>query len=86
MIKSIAPTNEMTALRNDIIAVCNKHGEMDATHMLATLSYTVGQMIALQDQRKYTAGQIMELVSSNIEAGNAAVVYDFMKKPPEGKA
>lgn len=42
--------------------------------MLAVASHLVGVLIAVQDQKKYTLAQIMELVSRNIETGNAEAI------------
>ena len=69
--KSKAPSPQHMAMRDDLIAVIRKHGkDMRADEILAVASYTVGQLIALQDQRTMTPSMAMEIVASNIEAGN----------------
>jgi hypothetical protein len=70
MMKSKAPTPEHTAFRDDLVAVLKKHDGLKPDEMLAVASYFVGQLIALQDQRRMTADMAMAVVSSNIEAGN----------------
>lgn len=68
--KSFKPTKEQTAFRDEMVSVLRKHEHLRADEMLAVASYFVGQLIALQDQRKMTPRMAMELVASNIEAGN----------------
>ncbi len=48
--------------------------DMPAEEMLAVLCLTVGQVIAWQDQRRFTPETIMELVTANIMEGNARAV------------
>ena len=71
-LKSKLPTPKQLALRDDMLAVMRKHGaDLRAEDILAIASYTVGQLIALQDQRTMTPAMAMEIVASNIiEAGN----------------
>ena len=69
--KLTAPTPHHQAMRDDLIAVMRKHGaHLRSDEVLALAAYTVGQLIALQDQRTMTPAMAMELVASNIEAGN----------------
>jgi hypothetical protein len=69
--KTSLPTKQHMAMRDDLIAVIRKYGaDMDAAAILAVASYTVGQIIALQDQRTMTPAMAMEVVAANIEAGN----------------
>lgn len=59
----------------EIIALVNKHGgHLDAIEMLAVAANALGKMIALQDQRKWTGPEVMEIVAKNIEEGNAQVL------------
>lgn len=70
-LKSKLPSPKHMAMRDDLIAVIRKHGDaMSAADILAVAAYTVGQIIALQDQRTMTPAMAMEVVASNIEAGN----------------
>lgn len=78
--RTAEPTAEMAAFRDDMIAVLNKHaGHLDASEMLALAAYTVGQMVAMQDSRRFNAALVMDLVSKNIEAGNEQAITDAHK-------
>lgn len=69
--KTSLPTADHQAMRNELIAVMRKYGgKLRSDEVLALAAYTVGQLIALQDQRTVTPAMAMELVASNIEAGN----------------
>lgn len=73
--KSHAITPQIEAFRSEMLVLLNKHfGSLPSEHMLAVASHMVGQMIAMQDQRRFTSATIMELVSRNIEAGNRIAV------------
>lgn len=73
--KSVAITPQIEAFRSELLKLLDKHfGHLPSEHMLAVTSHMVGQMIAMQDQRRFTAATIMELVSRNIEAGNQNAV------------
>jgi uncharacterized protein YejL (UPF0352 family) len=69
---------EHEALYQELVALLNKHaGKLDAIEMLAVASNMIGKMIAMQDQRKYTGPQVMEVVARNIEAGNQHVLKEL---------
>ncbi len=69
--KSKLPSPRHMAMRDDLIAVIRKHDDaMSAADILAVAAYTVGQIIALQDQRTMTPAMALEIVGANIEAGN----------------
>lgn len=78
--KSKAPTPAMEAFRSDLLAVLNKHaGALDASEMMALAAYTTGQIMAMQDARKWSPSQAMDVVAKNIEAGNAQAIADAHK-------
>lgn len=78
--KTKQATPALEGFRDDFIAILNKHtGHLDSSEMLAVASYTVGQMVAMMDQRKFTPDAVMELVAKNIEAGNAQAIADASK-------
>jgi len=78
--KAKSPTPAMEAFRSDLLALMNKHaGALDASDMLALAAYTTGQIIAMQDSRKWTPEMALEVVSRNIEAGNAQAIGDAAK-------
>ncbi|MER9622661.1 hypothetical protein NKI98_14675 [Mesorhizobium sp. M0222] len=65
-------------LRNALLAAVRKTAsDMPAEEILAVVCVLVGQLIALQDQRRFTNDSIMQLVSFNIEAGNKRVIEDL---------
>lgn len=62
------------AFQDHLLAVMQEElGKRDLPKedMLAALAYLVGRVIAMQDQRKMTAAQAIQLVQDNIELGNA---------------
>ena len=48
--------------------------ELTPEEMLGIVCQLVGNLIAMQDQRKYTADAVMRMVSKNIEAGNQEAI------------
>jgi methanogenic corrinoid protein MtbC1 len=77
--KLVSPTAKHTACRDAMInAIRNEAADMDAAEILAIAAYTVGQLIALQDQRKMTPAQAMDIVAKNIEAGNAWAMQEVL--------
>ena len=83
--KAQPPTPAQQAFREDMIAAMRKHQQLRPDEMLAVAAYFVGQLIALQDQRKVTPAAALALVSANIEAGNQHAVRDLVEAPG-GKA
>ena len=80
-VKSQKPSNVAVECREAVLAAIQpfKHN-MSGLEILAVLSYTVGQVIAMQDQRTVTHEMIWELVGANIESGNAAVIDELAGK------
>ena len=76
--KSIKPSKAHTEFRADMAAAMRKHQHMRPDEMLAIASYFVGQLIALQDQRKITPAMAMEIVGANIEAGNQQAMAEAL--------
>lgn len=77
--KSVAPNEQHRAFRKAVEAAIAEHGKtLDAMELLALLSHLVGQVVALQDQRKVTPAMAMEVVQSNIEQGNREVIDDLL--------
>lgn len=78
--RAFPPTAAHRAFREDVIKLLDKHcGGLPAVDMLALSAHLVGQMVALQDQRTITPDMAMEIVSANIEAGNAEVIASLRK-------
>ncbi len=68
------PNKDQLAFRRSLEEAIGKHPDMSSLEMLVILSHFVGQIIALQDYRKYSSEQIMDLVAQNVETGNQEVV------------
>lgn len=83
-IKSIKPSSAQTAFRDDMVAALRKHQHLPPDEMLAVASYFVGQLVAMQDQRKLTPAMAMQIVGSNIEAGNQHVIAELAGVTPAG--
>ncbi|MCZ8545054.1 hypothetical protein OOJ09_12745 [Mesorhizobium qingshengii] len=78
--KVVDASRQHEELRNGFIAAIRQIApEMPADEILAVVCVFVGQLIALQDQRRFSSDAIMELVSFNIEAGNKVVIDDLLK-------
>lgn len=71
------PTAEQQEFRNDLIGVLRKYQHMRPDEMLAIASYFVGQLVAMQDQRKLTPAMAMQVVADNIEAGNQHAINEL---------
>lgn len=53
--KKVAPTAHQLRVRDAIIAAIRKEvGNMSSEHLLAIFAYSLGQMIAFQNQNKVT--------------------------------
>lgn len=74
------------AARDAVLAAMQPYADaLGSEKMLAVLAYTVGQLVALQDQRKMTPDMAMTIVGQNIEQGNADAIAQMLGKP-EGRA
>lgn len=70
-----APSAAALAARDSLMEALRPHAaNMDPLEILAVLSYTVGQLVAMQDQRSVTPEIAMRVVSENLAAGNAAMI------------
>lgn len=77
--KTVAPSSKAIAVRDEMIALMRaKMADVDPAEMLAVVSYTVGQLLALQDQRKMTPAMGLQIISDNIEAGNAQAIKEVL--------
>lgn len=67
-----ATTELHEAIYQDLCDVLRKYGDkLSGLEMLAVVSNMVGKLVAFQDQRHVTATMAMQVVSKNIETGNA---------------
>lgn len=55
-------------------AVGAEGASIDAVELLAIASQFIGQLIAMQDARQYTADGLMQVVMNNIEIGNIVCI------------
>jgi len=77
--KIFTPTAADQALHLDICALINRHLTPDTPdRFLAIAAQVVGQALALQDQRKMTKEMAFEIILTNIEMGNQAVISQLM--------
>ena len=78
--KLTKPNEQHLKIRDAVIEAIRKDGaDLPAIEILAVLSYTVGQIIAMQDQRVFTSAMAMEIVAQNISAGNSDAVESLFK-------
>ncbi len=68
------PSPAHRAFMEDLKGTLARHTALSGADMLAVASQFVGQLIALQDQRRFTPEMVMEAVGANIEAGNQAAL------------
>jgi hypothetical protein len=70
-----APTEAHKAFHTDFAVLMKKYlADEPAEVVLAIAAYSVGQLIAMQDQRRITPAMALAIVSRNIEAGNAHAI------------
>jgi len=70
------------AFRDAVVEVMRTHSsDMQAIEQCALLAHLLGQVIAMQDQRKYSPAQVMDLVAQNIEQGNREFLENLAKIP-----
>lgn len=80
--RGFQPTEEDNKFMADLKA--QMPPDMPAQRILAITAQFVGQLIALQDQRKITPDMALQIVSENIEIGNRAALMTLTN--PEGSA
>jgi hypothetical protein len=76
--KSHKPSDNAVKCREAVLAAIQPFKQhLSGMEVLAVLAYTVGQAIALQDQKTITKEMIWELVGANIEACNAMTIDEL---------
>lgn len=76
-IKAATPAHE--ALLSAMKAPIGVEGkDLPAEDILAVASILVGQLLAVQDRRRYSPEAAMEIVGTNIERGNARAIADLL--------
>lgn len=77
--KLSAASERHQRLRSAVMEAIRKEGaEIPAEEILAVLAYSVGQVIAVQDQRAITPEMALNLVMRNVEAGNADALRELL--------
>lgn len=71
--QSINP-NHIALMEGFRKAIADHALNMPADEILAVASQFIGNLIAVQDCRKYDSASIMQIVMVNIEIGNAAAI------------
>ena len=80
-LKSRPPSAAVAAARAEVLEVLRRHQPMEPIEMVAVLAQTLGQMLALLDQRQFTPAQAMQVVGENLAAGNAAQIEQVIGTP-----
>lgn len=79
--KSVKAKPQHVAFRKALERAIAEHGaELQAEEILAVTAHFMGQLIALQDQRKYTGEMVMALVTQNIERGNTEAIEKLLNE------
>jgi hypothetical protein len=80
LIKLKQPSARLKQVRNKVLALMKiEMAEVPAEEILAMMAYTLGQLVAMQDQRKMTPKQAMEIVAMNIEEGNKQAIEEAFR-------
>lgn len=75
------PTAQQLKYRKALEGAIDSAGrDLQAAELLAVTSHFVGQLIALQDQSKYTNDQVLTLVIENIQQGNNEAVDKLLNE------
>lgn len=72
--KTRKPSSRHEEMRMAVITAMRPFDDVPAIEQLAVLSVFLGQLIAMQDQTKYSAGRVMQMVAANVELGNAEAI------------
>lgn len=71
--KPVSP--RVSAARDAMLEALRPHAvTMDPIELVAAIAQTLGQMVALLDQRVHTVDAVMDLVLENIAAGNETMI------------
>lgn len=71
---------EHEVMYQDLAALLSKHkGKVSSLEMLAIAANMTGKIVAMQDQRTVTPQDAVDVVSKNMELGNAQVIAELSK-------
>lgn len=79
--KNVKPNAAQVKARQDLVAVLRLNDQLPPDELLAVVAYFVGQLLALQDERKISSDQAMDLIKRNIEAGNHDAIKQLAATP-----
>lgn len=65
----------------DLKAALAKHDNLHPVVFIALAAQLIGNLIALQDQTKFTPEMLMDVVARNIEIGNATAISNMLGSP-----
>lgn len=64
----------------DVVALVSRHKTtLTPMEILAVAANMIGKLVAMQDQRTVTPEAAMEIVASNIEAGNQQAIEELQR-------
>ena len=79
-LKLTTPNAQHLKIRDAIIEAIRTDGaDLSAIEILAVISYTVGQIIAIQGQHTFSPSEAMRVVAENISAGNSDAIERIFK-------
>lgn len=79
--KTYPVSPRVAAARDAMLEALRVHApDMDPIDLVAVMAQTLGQMVALLDQRQFTPQLAMQVVEENLLAGNAAMVESKLGK------
>lgn len=77
--KSVAPNLKHLRYRKALEnAIAQGGADLQAEELLAITVHFVGQLIAMQDRRRFTSDAVMTLVTGNIQQGNQEVLNKLL--------
>lgn len=76
--KTVEPNLKHLRFRKALEGAIAQGGmDLPAEELLAITAHFLGQLVAMQDQRKYTSEMVMDLVLKNMEVGNSEVIQQL---------
>lgn len=83
---NLNPSPAAVAAREAVLdAIKPFQDALSGQEMLAIMAYTLGQLLAFQDQRTMTPDMGLEIIGKNIEKGNADAIEATLGNP-QGRA
>lgn len=83
--RSIPADPRHEEMRQALVDALRPFDDIQPVIQLCVVAQLVGQLIALQDQGRWTPGALLEIVAKNIEVGNADAIRSMLGET-EGNA